>query len=1084
MTQITFSKLNALKYLQRFVLVFSLMGAPALFSQEDADEEKVFELSPFTVESDETVGYMATTTLAGTRIKSDLKDIASSISIYTKEFMQDTGATSIQELLVYTTGTEVAGLGGNFSNERDNGGFVLDFSGERFTANSTTRVRGLAAADNTRNYFSSVIPLDSYNISRVTINRGANNILFGLGSPAGIIDRSLSRPINSNANEVSFRVDKYGSLRGTFDVNRVLVEDKVNVRVIGLHDWRQFQQIPSFDKSRRLYGALDYLPFENTTIRFNVEVGDRDGSPEVLAPPRDRLSYWWSELDQLTVGPGESNQPQPFFTDIAATNRNPLFLNNVGATQPFLGVISLNEGTGLQGAILQEGDPLFNQVPANQRNNYRPRFITVNDPNRVNRAANPGVDAADYSRSLQITDTSVFDYNNVSMSGRNDRRFNDFTAFNIAIQQELLEGDLGFELTYDKQDFDSGSFDLIGGGFRNRNIGVDINEAFADGTPNPNVGRPFVTARPGWSENHNELETSRLTVFYKFDAEEKLGGIGKWLGKHTLTGLLDQSKLKTLDTNGPAMILDTDFGDDIGYAPANNIINGWLWSQNLYYIGDSLLGASSARGANLPGLPAHVDLPNQVDMLFISTPTRDFERGTYNTLLYPENKNVLVSGATRERNETESRALAWQSHWFDEILVGTLGWRNDKFKNYDAGQAPQDFRGSRQIGANDFKLPTTPDIDTEGNTFSWGLVAHTPKGWKENMPIGMDISLHYGESENFAPSAVARNPFGGFFSPPSGTTEDYGATISLFDNKIIARFTWYETVQQNLFDNRLVGPYLWFFYQVPQQVYNNNPTADVLAANFELPVQAIQDAYRWNYITNPDGSIAIDGEGIGAGDVIQAVSKGFEMDLTANLTRNWRVSVNAAQQEAVRTGTGQTGIDEVNRLAAAWLGNPAQGDLLENNNNPVRGRITQQLALFNNALANDGQKANELREWRINMVTNYTFSNAKLKGFGLGGAIRYQSKAAIGNELRTDPELGVIPDISRPYFGPSDTKVDTWFSYRTKFINDIDWILQLNIRNVLNEKDLIPTWYNPDGTGFTYASAKEQDWFLTSTFKF
>ncbi|MCB1122550.1 MAG: TonB-dependent receptor plug domain-containing protein, partial [Verrucomicrobiae bacterium] len=732
--------------------VFIISGNILSFAQEDSEEQKTFELNPFTVEGDETVGYMATTTLAGTRIKSELRDIASTISVYTKEFLQDTGATSIQELLVYTTGTEVAGLGGNFTNESDSGSFFLDYSGERFSANSTTRVRGLAAADNTRNYFSTIIPLDSYNTSRVTINRGANNILFGLGSPAGIIDRSLSRPVGENTNELQIRTDKYSSLRTSFDFNRVLVEDKLNVRLIGLYDWREFQQKPTFDKNRRLYGALDYLPFESTRIRVNVEVGDRDGSPEVLAPPRDRLSFWWTELDQLTVGPGESNQPQPFFTDIAATNRNPLFLYNLGATQPSLGVISLNEGTGLLGAILRPGDPLYDSVPANQRNNYRPRFITVNDPNRVARAANPDVDAADYSRSTQIVDTSIFDYNNVSMSGRNDRRFHDFTAFNIAIQQEFLDGDLGFELAYDKQEFDSGSFELIGGGFRNRNIGVDINETFADGTPNPNVGRPFVTARPGWRENSNDLETSRLTVYYKFDAEEKLGGIGKWLGNHTLTGLLDQSKFKTFNRNGPAMILDTDFGDDIGYAPANNIINGWLWSQNLYYIGESLLSKGSPVGANLPGLPDHVELPEQIDMLYISTPTRDFERGTYNTLLYPQDKNLLVSGATLESSETESMALAWQTHWLDDILVSTLGWRNDKFKNYDAGQAPQDFRGSRQIGPNDYMLPSAPDIDTEGNTFSWGVVAHTPDSIKENLG-GIDVSLHYGESENFAPSA-------------------------------------------------------------------------------------------------------------------------------------------------------------------------------------------------------------------------------------------------------------------------------------------------------------------------------------------
>jgi len=1065
------------------LLALAVASSPNLSAQDESDGNKIYELSPFTVEADETTGYMATTTLAGTRIKSDLKDVASTISVYTKEFLEDTGATNLQDLLVYTTGTEVAGLGGNFSNELDRGSFTLEFEGERFAANASTRVRGLAAADNTRNYFSSIIPLDSYNINRVTVNRGANNILFGLGSPAGIIDRSLARPVGFNSSEVSIRVDKYGSLRSSFDFNRPLVEDKVNVRLIGLHDWREFRQMHAFDKNRRMYGAVDYMPYERTRIRVNAEIGDRDGSPEVLAPPRDRLSYWWSELDQLTVGPGESN-PYPRFTDIAATNRNPLFLYEVGATQPTRGVIALNEGTGLLGAVLQPDHPLYEIVPENQRNNYRPRFLTVNDPNRVGRQG-PDINAADYSRSPQITDTSIFDYNNISMAGRNDRRFHDFNAFNIALQQEFLEGDLGFELTYDKQNFDSGAFDMLGGGFRNRNIGVDINDTFADGTANPNLGRPFVTARPDWSERSNELNTARLTAFYKFVGEEIFGDVGRWLGEHTFTGLLDNSELETFNVSGPGMAFDTDFGSDIGYNQTNNLINRWLWSQNLYYIGESLLGKSSAAGSNLPGLPAHIELPEQVEMLYIARSTRDFETGTYKAFRYPQDKGILTSGAGLERSDTTSMALAWQTHWLDRTLVSTLGWRNDKFRSWDAGSADRDDRGTRLVGSDVFQLPDTADVNSEANTFSWGIVGHLPHALREQLPLGMDISAHYGTSENFAPTAGSRNPFGGFFDPPTGTTEDYGATLSLFDNKIIARLTWYKTVQKNLFDSRLVGPYHWFFNAVPAQVYDNNSQDAIKAANFELPIQIVQDAYQWQFITESDGSVAIDANSGGAGDIIQAVSDGFEMDLTANLTRNWRISFNAAQQQAVRTGTAQTAIDEINRLADAWLNNPEQSDLLDNSGSPVRGRITQQLARVRNALANDGLVANELREWRMNLVTNYNFTDESvLKGFGLGGAVRYQSKSTIGNELMADPELGVVPDPNRPYWGPSDTKLDTWLSYRTKIWGDVDWILKLNVRNVLNEDGLIPVWYNPDGSGFVYSIAKERDWFLTSTFKF
>lgn len=148
-------------------------------ARADDNEGAILTLSPFTVEADQIEGYRATTTLAGTRINSSLRDIASSISVYTKEFMEDTGSTNLTELLVYATGTEVSGMGGNLTTQNTNN-FNMTFDDERFRANSTTRVRGLANADNTRNYFSSIVPLDSYNTSRVTINRGEqHSVRFG-----------------------------------------------------------------------------------------------------------------------------------------------------------------------------------------------------------------------------------------------------------------------------------------------------------------------------------------------------------------------------------------------------------------------------------------------------------------------------------------------------------------------------------------------------------------------------------------------------------------------------------------------------------------------------------------------------------------------------------------------------------------------------------------------------------------------------------------------------------------------------------------------------------------------------------------
>ena len=150
----------------------------------DATDEEVVVLSPFEVTASESTGYVATTTLAGSRINTQLQDVGSAISVVTAEFMKDTGATNSKSLLQYTTNTEVGSIQGNFANastgnQQEEGTFN--------TPNSNTRVRGLTSADNTRNFFMSDAPWDAYNVDRVDMQRGANSILFGIGSPAGII---------------------------------------------------------------------------------------------------------------------------------------------------------------------------------------------------------------------------------------------------------------------------------------------------------------------------------------------------------------------------------------------------------------------------------------------------------------------------------------------------------------------------------------------------------------------------------------------------------------------------------------------------------------------------------------------------------------------------------------------------------------------------------------------------------------------------------------------------------------------------------------------------------------------------------
>ena len=72
------------------LLVILLTALPLAIRGQDAADEEVTVLSPFEVSPEEDRGYQASSTLAGTRMRTDLKDLASSVSVVTAQFLKDT----------------------------------------------------------------------------------------------------------------------------------------------------------------------------------------------------------------------------------------------------------------------------------------------------------------------------------------------------------------------------------------------------------------------------------------------------------------------------------------------------------------------------------------------------------------------------------------------------------------------------------------------------------------------------------------------------------------------------------------------------------------------------------------------------------------------------------------------------------------------------------------------------------------------------------------------------------------------------------------------------------------------------------
>lgn len=121
-------------------------------ADENADAaEDVVQLAPFVVAAESDRGYQATSTLAGTRLRTELRDVGAAISVVNAQFLADTASTNAKDVLVYTTGTEAAGIGGNYSGLSTGQGFSNAEDGLA-SPNSMTRVRGLSGADLTRDF--------------------------------------------------------------------------------------------------------------------------------------------------------------------------------------------------------------------------------------------------------------------------------------------------------------------------------------------------------------------------------------------------------------------------------------------------------------------------------------------------------------------------------------------------------------------------------------------------------------------------------------------------------------------------------------------------------------------------------------------------------------------------------------------------------------------------------------------------------------------------------------------------------------------------------------------------------------------
>ena len=386
------------------------------------------------------------------------------------------------------------------------------------------------------------------------------------------------------------------------------------------------------------------------------------------------------------------------------------------------------------------------------------------------------------------------------------------------------------------------------------------------------------------------------------------------------------------------------------------------------------------------------------------------------------------------------------------------------------------------------ELSTTPAEEPfEATTKSYGAVLHVPEFVP--LPAGTNLSFHWGESENFQISAPRIDVFGDLIQPPQGTTTDYGFTVGLMDNKFNVKVNFYESVAGNVSFG-----YPGFLFETDRRIVRYNTQAERDAAGYQGPPDFYKSLTGWSIVDAPGTisgqNVQQTGTSFSLQDTQSTSSEGTEIDLIYNPTNNWRISMNVAQQKAMRSNIAPATVEYLTYRIGEWTTGAASNLIADESDQPVNIRVYDTLLnSLNSSLAAEGQSVAELREWRANFVTNYRFGrDSKFKGWSVGGALRWEDDKAVGYPItlqQVDGQTLALPDLTSPYRDDPVTRLDVWFGYGTKIMNDkVDWKIQLNVANALSSGDIITTAVQPNGAARSVTWREGRTWRLRSTFTF
>ena len=1093
-------------------------------------DEEVVTLSPFEVVSD-TKGYYAANSMSGTRFNSKLEDLASSVTVMTKEQMQDFAMLDINDIFLYTASTEGTGTYTDFTIDR-NGSVSENVSLNPTQAN---RVRGIGSANVSLGNFETTgrTPVDSLMVDAVEISRGPNANVFGLGNPSGTVNQVLaSGNLSRNTSRVEFRGDSYGGYRESLDVNRVLVKGKLAVRFSQILQHDAYVRKPSGQNTIRYNGMVKYQPFKKTSVTASYLFYRQNGNRPNYSPPRDNVSYWiasgrptWDPVAQVMHLNGQTFGP--YTSDVAPmTNYFNRSFTGSGRFYAYVGTSGL-EYLSPGGATLSTNPGSgASAVTGSTANTVRLESLNAASGVTFGKPANQPL----FTTTPSVRDKSIYDWTDVNLAAINRYMDRSLTG-SVTIDQNILDTPrqrLDAQVAYMRED--SKRYQRITVGELNANgqsgqLLIDINEKNLDGSPNSFFMRPYIGIdQPFTTWLPSRWETTRAQLSYRLDLTKEKNLL-HWLGMHQLSGY-DEYKYRInrsysykdgisdahswIPAGTPRVNQGAISG---GSAAAANITRGY-WR---YYLGDGT-------GNNIDYAP--------YDFRYGSYP---FRYGNANTGFISE--PVMISqDATTDRAGGSNNSLTIiktlgaiaQSHFWDDRIVTTFGRRQDRqlVKN---GSTPQ-FLNPDGITFNYDTIDhwaTTYRSNRFGKTDQRGVVVKPFRSWKpidqmiEGGGIGghvgqllRGLSLTYNKSNSFTPQDPRYSLYFQELPNPSGEGKDYGFALNLLDNRLVVRFNKWQTAQKAA-RNGDAGT-------IAQRVTRIDITS---TAAFLLQTQALnwvtQDPAHATWTTAQIQTEVGRQMGVPWETQQQMISyfnsglisspnditaKGTEIEVNYNPTNYWRLAASMTDTQSVNSHVSPEINQWISERMPIWttIKDPRGADHVFGtaDDGPVPwwttsygGSQTAQqnyLSFVDSPFAvikqKEGTANPQIRRYNFKLSTNFGLrgitENKFLRNVDVGGALRWEDKGAIGYYGIADAGgIYTALDPRRPIYDKAHTYVDLNVGYRMRlWANKVGATLRLTCRNIQESGHLQAISAYPDGTPNNYRIVDPRQFILTASF--